>query len=395
MKLVKLKEYCDVLSGFAFKSSLFNQDGIGIPLIRIRDLKNQTTETYYSGEYDEIYRVFPNDILISMDGEFKASRWHGPISLLNQRVSKLIKKSNKDVDLDYVYYLLNGELKKIEQQTGFTTVKHLSKSDIENITFPLPPIEYQTKIALVLKTVEVLIQKRKQAIAKLDELEQSYFLELHKEIQKSNKPLRSKMGNFIEFITSGSRGWAQYFSEVGELFITIKNVRKGELHLSDVTYVNAPKNKEAERTKVRERDLLISITADLGRTAVVDRNTAEKGAYINQHLCLVRLDFSKLNPFYVSFFLESHLGRKQLIKLDQVGVKSGLNFNAIKSIEIDVPDIQVQNEFETNLLEIRRQKQIMQSQLAKLEQNFQNLLHQAFTGKLQFATERETIAVKR
>lgn len=54
--------------------------------------------------------------------------------------------------------------------------------------------------------------------------------------------------------------------------------------------VNAPNNAEARRTKVQEGDLLISITADLGRTGVVTKEIAEHGTYINQHLICIRLN---------------------------------------------------------------------------------------------------------
>ncbi len=387
-----LKENCSILSGYAFKSILFNENEDGLPLIRIRDLKTNKPETYYSGVYSEEYIVNSGDLLVGMDGEFKAYRWKGPTSLLNQRVSKISAK-NDAVDLFYISYLINNELKNIENRTGFTTVKHLSKSDIENIEIPLPDICIQNKIASALAEADTLIQKRKEAIAKLDELEKSYFSSL---IRSSKSEVENQLGDFIVFMTSGSRGWAQYYTDAGEKFITIKNVSRGMLDFSNTTYVNAPKNKEAERTKVKAQDLLISITADLGRTAVVDEITAGIGAYINQHLCLVRLDIQKINPMFASFYLESEHGRRQFIMLDQVGVKSGLNFDAIKSLKIKLPNITLQNEFEEKIKAIRINKEQMKAQLTKLEENFQSLLHQAFTGRLQFRDSKvDEYALKR
>ena len=155
-----------------------------------------------------------------------------------------------------------------------------------------------------------------------------------------------RLDEYIQFLTSGSRGWAQYFvNEKNELFITIKNVKNNHITLDNIQYIEAPNNKEAERTKVKAGDLLISITADLGRTAVVDDDIAEIGAYINQHLSLVRLDRMRINPLYVSYFLETEGGKIQFESKNQNGVKAGLNFEAIKSLKILVPPLDSQESY--------------------------------------------------
>ncbi|WP_162515380.1 restriction endonuclease subunit S [Paenibacillus pinistramenti] len=149
----------------------------------------------------------------------------------------------------------------------------------------------------------------------------------------------------IVFLTSGSRGWSGYFADDGEMFITIKNVKNGSILTDNVQYIHAPETKEAERTRVKEGDLLISITADLGRTGVVNAEIANYGAYINQHLSLVRLDKTKINPYFVSHYLETDAGKKQFESKNQFGVKAGLNFNAIKSLTVIVPPLELQNRY--------------------------------------------------
>lgn len=154
-----------------------------------------------------------------------------------------------------------------------------------------------------------------------------------------------KLSGYITFLTSGSRGWSCYFKDEGEMFLTIKNVKNNKIHIDNIQYVMPPDTQEAKRTKVKEEDLLISITADLGRTGVVSKEIAQYGAYINQHLSLVRLDREKINPLYVSYFLESPGGKIQFDAKNQTGVKAGLNFESIKSLEILSPPLDMQNEF--------------------------------------------------
>lgn len=163
----------------------------------------------------------------------------------------------------------------------------------------MPSKEIQGQIIEKLDKVNSVIKCRQLELEKFDDLIKARFVEMFGDTVTN--PLgweEHRLDEYIDFLTSGSRGWAQYFvDEENELFITIKNVKNNHITLDNIQYVDAPNNKEAERTKVKAGDLLISITADLGRTGVVDSNIAEKGAYINQHLSLVRLDKGRINPF--------------------------------------------------------------------------------------------------
>lgn len=164
-------------------------------------------------------------------------------------------------------------------------------------------------------------------------------------MQNNNKYPEHSLGDDIDFLTSGSRGWAKYYSSKGKMFITIKNVKCGHISMDNIQYINPPDNAEARRTKVQAGDLLISITADLGRTGVVTKEIAKKGAYINQHLMCVRLDKKILLPEFVSFFMESQAGKRQIYAKNQNAVKAGLNFDAIKTFKIMVPPLEKQNEY--------------------------------------------------
>ena len=73
-----LGDFCSVQNGAPFKSNLFNKDGEGTPLIRIRDVGKNSTSTYFSGDFDDGFLVQPGDLLVGMDGDFRVSRWQGP-----------------------------------------------------------------------------------------------------------------------------------------------------------------------------------------------------------------------------------------------------------------------------------------------------------------------------
>ena len=173
-----------------------------------------------------------------------------------------------------------------------------------------------------------------------------------------------QLSDHILFLTSGSRGWAQYYTDKGEWFITIKNVKDCRISVDDVQCINPPKNAEAERTRLREGDLLISITADLGRTGVVTKEIAEHGAYNNQHLTCIRLDRLALDPLYAAFFMESEAGKRQFEAKNMSAVKAGLNFDSIRSLRLIVPPLALQKEFTAFVAEVDKSKFLIQKSLA-------------------------------
>lgn len=372
----KLPEVCEIQYGFPFDSSLFSAEG-DLPLIRIRDVVRGYTETYTSEKCDVAYLVHEGDILVGMDGVFNVAKWKGEPAYLNQRVCRIIP--NETIDADFLFYFIPTALKKIENETAFVTVKHLKAKQLNAVVVPDVPIEEQKKIAAQLNVITHLISLRQQQAEKLDELVKARFVEMFGDPVRNTKLFpQHELKEYIQFLTSGSRGWAKFFSDDGELFITIKNVKNGHINLSDIQHVMPPDNAEAKRTKVQAGDLLISITADLGRTGVVSDNLAQRGAYINQHLTCIRLKKDEVLPQYVSAFLESAAGKRQFSAKNQSAVKAGLNFEAIKSLRLFMPPLELQREYIAFVNEVDREKERIQRSAALLETLKRSLMQQYF-----------------
>jgi restriction endonuclease S subunit len=187
-------DVAQVLSGFAFKSELFNKSE-GIPLIRIRDLpKRESTEALYSGSYEDRYVVKKGDYLIGMDGEFHCYEWNGPDALLNQRVCRIQDFKIGRVVPRYIYFAVNQYLDKIEQDTGYTTVKHISAKQVLGITIPLPPLPEQKRIVDLISSVD------------------SYIEALQQQLESAK---RSRNAVLHELLTAGGDDWEQ--SSLGKL----------------------------------------------------------------------------------------------------------------------------------------------------------------------------------
>ncbi len=247
----------------------------------------------------------------------------------------------------YLYYFcVNFDFERLNTTV---TIPSLTKANLLQIEIRVPDMDIQQNIVSVLDKICYLIELRQKELYNLDQLVKSRFIEMfgNPKSNPNSYPI-SQLSEHIKFLTSGSRGWAQYCVDNGsEWFITIKNVKDCRISIDNMQPINAPDNAEAKRTKVQEGDLLISITADLGRTGVVTKEIADHGAYINQHLTCIRLNKEILNPMYVAFFMESPAGKEQFESKNQSAVKAGLNFNSINSLRLLVPPLELQNQFAT------------------------------------------------
>ncbi|MFR6900317.1 restriction endonuclease subunit S [Streptococcus pneumoniae] len=206
MKKVKLGEVCEILSGYAFKSSQFNDNKIGLPLIRIRDVERGFSDTYFEGTYPEEYLIKNGDLLITMDGSFILKKWEGDLALLNQRVCKIkikIKITDKSVDEGYISWLIPKFLKEIEDKTPFVTVKHLSVAKIKDISFVLPNKLEQKLIAKKLNTISQIYDFRKIQSEKFNELVKSRFNEMFGDPLNNNKKFAVKTGQQCFKFSSG------------------------------------------------------------------------------------------------------------------------------------------------------------------------------------------------
>jgi len=378
MKIGRLGDHATFLSGFAFKSNLFNDQEEGMPIIRIRDVVRGRTETYYSGEFDERYLITRGDYLIGMDGEFNLARWDSEPALLNQRVCK-IDSLSRDLDRAYLGRFLPAALKKIEDATPFVTVKHLSVKALNEIEIPLPPLADQKRVAAILDKAHAVRRKLQQSLRLSDDFLRSVFLDMFGS-DKSPMCDRVPFGPYLEFMTSGGRGWSQYYAPSGARFIRSLDVQMNEIGEKDVAYVAAPNNAEAKRTRVQENDVLLTITGSLiGRVARIPKEHA--GAYISQHVAILRLG-KGLDPEFLARFLSMDEGQRLVQKSQYGQTKPGLNFDQIRRFTVPLPSATLQKRFVEIANRVNASSMKSRTFMSQSETLFSSLQQRAFRGEL-------------
>lgn len=296
-----------------------------------------------------------------------ANRSHGYVP---QRIGELVASTGFAVvrpyrsisDPRFLLHLILGsdigtQARQAEVGSNYPAV---NERDLARFEVSLPPLPEQRRIAEILDTLDEAIRKTEQVIAKLQQMKQGLLHDLLTRGIDDNGELRDpdrhpeqfkdsplgripsgwrvyQLADLAEFITSGSRGWAAFYSDTGPLFLRIANLTREHINLrfASMVHVRPPQGSEGKRTAVREGDLLISITADLGIIGVVPSGLGE--AYVNQHVALTRLDKVRADARWLGHYLAGRAGQQQFDRLNDQGAKSGLNLGAVGWLHVSLP----------------------------------------------------------
>ena len=135
-RMGRIYDVATVTYGAPFASKQFNTEQRGQPLIRIRDLKDEKPGVYTEEVHPKGYLTQPGDIVVGMDGEFRAYLWGGEPAWLNQRVC--VFKPKAGYSSAFVNYMIKPQLAAVEATEIATTVIHLGKNDIDRFVALIP-----------------------------------------------------------------------------------------------------------------------------------------------------------------------------------------------------------------------------------------------------------------
>lgn len=269
---------------------------------------------------------------------------------------------------------------------------------VQTYPVPLPPLSEQQ---CIVERIEELFAKLDEAKERLQEVADSFAVRkaaiLHKaftgelteqwrrENGVSDESWEEKKGEeFFEYVTSGSRGWAKYYSDKGSIFVRMGNLNHGtiELDFSDIQYVELPDQVEGQRSKLQKNDILISITADVGMIGLVRE---DMDAYINQHVALARPK-DNLYAEFLAWYFVSDVGLKQMQNKQRGATKIGLGLQDIRNIILKIPTLPEQHEIvrliDALLARERSAQQATEQVLASIELMKKSILARAFRGEL-------------
>lgn len=304
----------------------------------------------------------------------------------------------------FFFYLFNSGL-AYDGLGKLGTQLNLNTETVGSISVPLPPIAEQAAITDFMLRQTSRIDKRRELLAKKRELLRDLRSNLIGETlafglhgQKTGSTglvdlpslpwgwQASHTKRLLRSITSGSRGWAEYYAEEGDIFLRIGNLTREtiDLDLSDMKYVALPaKAAEGKRTRLRPGDMLVSITADLGSIAVVP--VLNKPAYVSQHIALCRPK-EGVHPRWLGYAMVSPQAKRQLMNSGYGGTKIQLSLDDVRNVWLAVPPLNEQIEIadflDQRLSKIARQITLIDQLDDLLKQQRKAIIHEAVTGKI-------------
>lgn len=267
--------------------------------------------------------------------------------------------------------------------SGITRLK-LTQAQMRKIPIPNIPSDEQSRIVA---SIEELFSELDKAVDTLKTTKEQ--LEVYRQaVLKdafSDFEKKDSIRNLTMVVTSGSRGWAKYYSNSGALFVRIGNLTHSgiDIDFRDIQHITPPDNAEGVRTRLQPNDVLVSITADLGSIGFVSEKVEE--AYINQHIALVRFQ-NPVQGRFMAWYLRSEYGQKDLLKNKRGGGKLGLGLDDIRDTPVPIVDDitakEIVDKVEEQLSVCDSIEKTVDTALTQADAMRQSILKQAFEGTM-------------
>jgi type I restriction enzyme S subunit len=393
---VKLSDVCEIQRGGSPRpiDKFITDDENGINWIKIGDVAEgakyitETRERIKPEGVRSSREVGHGDFLLSNSMSFGRPYILRTSGCIHDGWLVLRYDKNKLTE-DFLYHVLSSGFvyaQFVKFAVG-AVVKNLNSEVVRQVLIPLPPISEQRRIAAILDQVDTLRAKRREALAQLDSLTQSIFIEMfgdpaHNSMGWVRKPLVSlcestddiKCGPFgtqlakSEFTTEGIPLWG------------IKNVN-ASFKLPTHEFL-APRT--AERLKqysIEEGDIVMTRKGTVGNCAVYPKGFPF--SIMHSDLLRLRVSREKCEPRFLTHQLHhSRDVERQLVLISGGAVMPGINVTKLKNLEVQVPPLSLQIEFSNRLDTLERLKVTHSSSLYELDTLFASLQHRAFRGEL-------------
>lgn len=300
------------------------------------------------------------------------------------------------IDPVYLYYVINSEMfqKQKNKYCKGATQKAINNQGLSKIMIPVPDLEEQRRIAACLNKTYSLINNRKEAIVKLDELVQSYFLNVVGPLAKGYKDWKKIKVQDVAKSERGSMRTGPFGSDlkhsefVGEgiAVLGIDNAVKNHFTWGERRFITQEKYEKLKRYTVKPKDVIITIMGTTGRSAVIPEEIPL--AITTKHLATITLNRDIALPEFLSYAIHSHPEiLYQIMKANKGAIMNGLNLTVIKGLELNLPPLEEQKKFQYFYTQIQSQRESMMRSLTLIEESFQSLLQLAFKGELSFNKE--------
>jgi len=292
-------------------------------------------------------------------------------------------------DARYLHHYLRLDTVRTEGQrrmTGSGGQRRVPASFLSDLRVPLPPLEEQRRIAAILDQAETLRTQRRQALAHLDTLTQSLFLEMFGDPVANDRGWQDSLtlGEVADIASGVTKGRNLEGKVTRELpYLAVANVQDKSLRLDGIKSIDATEE-EIQRYLLRKNDLLLTEGGDpdkLGRGTLWNDELPE--CIHQNHIFRVRLTTELLTPLFLNWLVGSPRGKKYFLRSAKqtTGIAS-INMTQLKGFPLLVPPLPLQQTFATRIQAIEALKATHRAALTQLDALFASLQQRAFAGEL-------------
>ena len=167
-------------------------------------------------------------------------------------------------------------------------------------------------------------------------------------------------------VTSGSRGWGDFYSDNGVLFIRAQDIKTDVLNMKGLARVDVPMDAEGSRSSVSANDILVTITgANVTKSALVPM--LSEPAFVSQHVALLKLTLSDTAAFVFNWLVSPANGRKTLEKWAYGAGKPGLSLEQVRALPVAFPPLAEQTRI---VDEVERRLSLLRGVESEVDTNF-------------------------
>ena len=380
MEYVELGNVATYINGYAFKPE--QRGKIGLPIIRIQDLNDNSYDLgFFDGSYPEQIEINTGDILISWSGSLGVYKWSKGKALLNQHIFKVV--FNKiNIDKEFFCYAVKNSLSVMSQQTHGATMKHITKKDFDKVLIPYPSLNTQRKIAQKLNIVTELIVFYETELSLMEQLIKTRFVEMFGDPSMNSHGLELlPMARICEII-DGDRGKnypnADDFTDDGFcLFLNAKNVTASGFDFSTCTFITKEKDSALRKGKLSRGDVVLTTRGTIGNLAFYTSEVPYDNIRINSGMVILRMKQNVMDElFFIEQFKMQLKGIKE--KIASGSAQPQLPISVMNKIQILVPNIKRQKEFELFVKQVDKSREEVKKSLEKTQQLYDSLMQEYF-----------------
>ena len=355
-------------------------------LIQIDDLRPNAERKFCPSAAGEVAAI-ETDVIIAWDGANAATSSFGLTGVIGSTLA-ILRPIRAKMFTPYFGHFLQSNSRHLRERCKGATVPHIDGRVLEDLEIPLPPLAEQRRIADVLDRAEALRAKRRAALAQLDSLTQSLFLDLFGDPATNPKgfPLRSLSELYInkrDGTKCGPFGSALKKSELVDSGVPVWNMDNidpsGRMALPFRMWITPAKYRQLEAYAVFDGDVIISRAGTVGKMCVA--NSGEAASIISTNLIRVRFGPDLLPIYFVSLmnYCKGSVGR---LKTGPDGAFTHMNTGVLDQLKFPYPTLDLQCEFARRVTAVEALKTAQRASLAELDALFSTFQHRAFRGEL-------------